>query len=165
MRKLIISLITTIILSASEPESFTRYGKMGILYDTGILKYGGDLNWRANNPGNIKDSPFTRDNGAIGEYKGFAVFPNLSTGYSAMVKLLKGGKYKNEKVQNFISRYSPKEDKNDTKKYKKYIKRYMSYVKNKKLGELSDKEIIHLIYIVSLYEGMHAGKIYKAKSK
>src|SRR5579872_6910539 len=55
--------------------------------------------WRNNNPGNLKYTPFARDNGAIGaagqppnakptDLK-FAVFPDYETGKNAQAKRLK----------------------------------------------------------------------------
>ncbi|MCL2439388.1 MAG: hypothetical protein FWD15_02635 [Alphaproteobacteria bacterium] len=56
--------------------------------------------WRNNNPGNLRDYSFARNQGAIGRAGGetdeapaFAIFPDMETGWDAMVNLLSGSTY------------------------------------------------------------------------
>lgn len=82
----------------------------------------GELNWRCNNPGNIRPSKNT-DSYAIGienskESGKFAVFATPVDGMMAMYDIL--GRYWNDgknTVKSIISKYAPKEDNNNTEKY------------------------------------------------
>ncbi len=50
---------------------------------------GGSFAWRINNPGLVKShSHVTRKNGAIGSYKGYAIFSDPKQGRAALLELL-----------------------------------------------------------------------------
>ena len=149
---------------ATKAEVYRNNGQM-IYYNNGYLKVGGDRNWRLNNPGNLKHGKFTKENGAIGSDGVFAIFPTFRVGYLAQAKLLNQSKYKNERVKDFIKIYSPASDGNDVEKYTNFLTKRIKNIKNKRLGSLPNEKLYTLIWWMSIYEGMHAGKIYKKKKK
>lgn len=56
-----------------------------------LVRTGGSSAWRNNNPGNIRSlGNFAKENGSIGEAKGFALFPDYETGRRALARLLRG---------------------------------------------------------------------------
>lgn len=147
---------------ATEANVYKNNGQK-IFYNNGYLKVGGDRNWRLNNPGNLKYGKFTKENGAIGSDGVFAIFPTFKVGYLAQAKLLVQSKYKNQKVKNFIKIYSPTSDGNDVKKYTSFLLKRVKNVKNKRIKNLQKRKLYQIIWWMSMYEGMHAGKIYKKK--
>ena len=62
--------------------------RMYVGNDGNIYEFsGGSRAWRNNNPGNLEDGKFARDNGAIGSDGRFAIFPDATTGFNAMTGL------------------------------------------------------------------------------
>lgn len=77
------------------------------------------LSFRNNNPGNIRDGDFAKAQigyAGPGE-KGFAKFVSWEDGLFAMLKLLRGGRYRNLSVRDIIYIYAPPTDNNDTESY------------------------------------------------
>ena len=77
-------------------SSSTGTNKVSIKNSAGELveeRSGGNINWRNNNPGNIRYGQFAVSMGAIGENGGFAVFPTEEIGRKAADTLLKGKNY------------------------------------------------------------------------
>jgi hypothetical protein len=107
-----LSTATIIVVNAAAariPEKWHRY----IAYE-GVVKVGGSLAWRANNPGNLRDAP-TKIGSVPGASGSFAVFPNLATGWSAQRDLyLK--KYGTSTVRDAITALTPPTE-NDTAAY------------------------------------------------
>ncbi len=91
------------------PSQFRRY-----LAYAGVIKVGGSLAWRANNPGNLRDAPTRIDtvSGAVGT---FAVFATMDDGRAAQRSLYLG-KYGDWTVTDAIKKLTPKEE-NDTPAY------------------------------------------------
>jgi len=81
--------------------------------------------WRNNNPGNIKNGPFARNCGGIGQDElGFAVFPTYEKGFAALKLLVtnaatgKSDIYKpTDTILQFFKKYAPAEDDNDPLSY------------------------------------------------
>jgi len=147
------------------PTEAKIYAKNGVLYNSGLYKVNGSLGWRTNNPGNIKHGIFSKRYGSIGVFRGFAIFPSVSMGYSSMIGLLKTKIYRNLYISNFIERYSPRADDNDTEAYTRYIFKNLNINHDKKIKNLSKKELKHLVWIISLYEGFSIGDSYILKQK
>lgn len=75
---------------------------------------------RNNNPGNIRFGDFAKSQGATGaDDKGFAIFPTMAQGYSAMGNLIGGKSYFGgglNTISAVVSKYAPSSE-NDTKSY------------------------------------------------
>lgn len=62
---------------------------------------------RNKNPGNIKYGKWAKEHGATGQDKdGFAIFPDVNTGLSAMKGLLKSPEYRNLNVRDAIDKWT-----------------------------------------------------------
>ena len=91
-------------------SAFTGIGttRMYVGNDGNIYEFsGGSRAWRNNNPGNLEDGKFARDNGAIGTDGRFAIFPDATTGFNAMAGLLSTNAYQNLTIEGAINRYAP----------------------------------------------------------
>lgn len=79
------------------------------VYNNGdeITRKKGSRAWRNNNPGNLRYSPFSRKEGAIGECGKYAVFPDEETGMNALRKLLATESYQKLTIAAAVNRYSP----------------------------------------------------------
>lgn len=80
----------------------------------GVVKVGGSLAWRANNPGNLRDAA-TKIGSVSGAVGNFAVFASLEEGRSAQRDLYVK-KYGAMKVKDAINNLTPPSE-NDTTKY------------------------------------------------
>jgi hypothetical protein len=95
--------------AAATPSKWRRY----IAYSS-IVKVGGSLAWRANNPGNLRDasSKIGTVSGAVGK---FAIFATLEDGRAAQRDLYLT-KYGDMKVRDAINKLTPPSE-NDTAQY------------------------------------------------
>jgi hypothetical protein len=91
------------------PSQWRRF----IAYST-IVKVGGSLAWRANNPGNLRDAP-TKIGTVTGAVGTFAVFATLEGGRAAQRSLYLS-KYGNMKVRDAVAKLTPSSE-NDTQSY------------------------------------------------
>ena len=126
------------------PKQFRRY----VAY-AGVIKVGGSLAWRANNPGNLRDadSKIGTVSGAVGT---FAVFATMEAGRAAQ-RALYLNKYGAMKVRDAIEKLTPPSE-NDTATYLKRLE---------KAGVDLDKDVKSQIDVlmsaVEANEGMIAG--------
>jgi len=99
--------------ATSVPAQFKRY----IAYAS-VIKVGGSLAWRANNPGNLRDdgSKIGTVHGAVGT---FAVFATMEAGRAAQ-KALYVNKYGTMTVKAAIEKLTPSSE-NDTDAYLKRL--------------------------------------------
>jgi hypothetical protein len=128
----------------SVPPEFKRY----IAY-AGVIKVGGSLAWRANNPGNLRDdgSKIGTVHGAVGT---FAVFATMDAGRAAQ-KALYLNKYGTMTVKAAIEKLTPSSE-NDTDAYlKRLAKAGVDLDKNVK------SQIDTLMPAVEANEGMIQG--------
>src|SRR5262245_40808908 len=95
------------------PKQFRRY----VAY-AGVIKVGGSLAWRANNPGNLRDADtkIGTVHGAVGT---FAVFASMEAGRAAQ-RALYLNKYGSMKVRDAIEKLTPPSE-NDTATYLKRL--------------------------------------------
>lgn len=86
--------------------------------DGRVIRRKGDFAWRNNNPGNIEDGDFARNQPGYIEGGGrFAAFDSFESGQRARQNLLFNGKnYKDKTLAQAIYRYAPPEE-NDTESY------------------------------------------------
>jgi hypothetical protein len=97
-----------------------QHGRSGryIAY-AGIIKIGGSLAWRANNPGNLRSAK-TRVATLRGATGNFAIFPTMDAGREAQRALYLSGKYRDMKVRDAINLLTPPSE-NDTAAYLKNL--------------------------------------------
>ena len=130
--------------AAKTPAQWRRF----IAYAT-LVKVGGSLAWRANNPGNLRDSALKIGNvtGAVGV---FAVFATMEDGHAAQ-RALYINRYGAMKVRDAIAKLTPPNE-NDTERYLRELER---------AGVDLDKDVNSQINVlmpaVALSEGVIAG--------
>jgi len=84
--------------------------------------YPGTPAYRNNNPGNLtcnsSGKPYAIQAGATGcDSSNFAIFPDYSTGYSALEAQIELDASRGETIQEFINKYAPASDGNDPTSY------------------------------------------------
>ncbi len=121
---------------------------------------GGSLTWRANNPGALRNSDFTRRMGAIGvTTNGFAIFPTPEVGRRANVALLKTDKYQKKTLAETIHAYAPSSDGNNPASYAARLARAIGVSVNTYLHDMSDIQIERMVEGIRRIEGWRAGDV------
>ncbi|MDE6250866.1 MAG: hypothetical protein K2M34_04540 [Alphaproteobacteria bacterium] len=115
--------------------------------------------WRHTNPGNIVNSRFATEHGAIGRGRKFAIFPSKDVGAQAIVSLLRSPSYNNLSIINAIKRYAPAADRNDPVAYANTISRRTGLDVNRILNTLNDTEIRKVADIIQQVEGWTPGTV------
>ena len=123
-----------------------------------VRRTGGTRAWRNLNPGNIRYSEFSRNAGAIGQAGGFAVFPDEETGTRAISSLLRGQSYNNLTIARAITRYAPPSE-NNPAAYHRRIQQITGLNINRRISDLSDGELSHVVDAIRAIEGWEAGRI------
>jgi hypothetical protein len=108
----------------------------------GIMRFEGgqlqDRNMRNCNPGNLRASALTDKKDSAG----YCVFPNMSTGYLALLRELRfkftgqssTGITPDSTLLAFFDKYAPAEDSNDPLKYAGFIAQFIAPVKGLQFG-------------------------------
>ena len=121
---------------------------------------GGSLTWRANNPGALRNSDFTRRMGAIGvTLNGFAIFPNADVGRRANVALLKAEGYRNKTLAQAIHTYAPSSDGNNPASYAARLARAIGVSTNTYLRDMSDIQLERMAEGIRRIEGWREGSV------
>ena len=109
-----------------------------------------EINWKSrglknNNPGNIKVGE--KWDGVTGNDGQFLVFKSMDYGLRALTKLLLTyqNKYGLNTVEQIITRFAPKKDKNPTEKYITDVCKYMGVTRNQKIDLSNDKTMLDLL--------------------
>lgn len=120
----------------------------------------GSRSWLNNNPGNIRHTPFMVKCGAIGrDDKGFAIFPNETTGWQALKRLLRGSTYKGKTIIQAMHTYAPWADNNNPDRYAKHIQSITGLDVNRVVGTLNDTELNAMMKAIQRVEGWTEGII------
>ena len=124
-----------------------------------IVRSGGSVAWRNNNPGNLKatTSSFTMNNGAIGSAGQWAVFPDEQTGLKAITKLLRTKRYNNLSISAAIHRYAPFSDNNNPIAYSNRISKLTGLSSDLIIDDLSDDDLIKVARAIQVVEGWIPG--------
>lgn len=122
-------------------------------------KEGGHINWRNNNPGNIRAGKFANSHGAIGENGGFAIFPSMDIGRAAQESLLKGDTYKDLSILDAIKKYAPASDNNRPIEYANQLAKAVGVDVNTKLSELNSTQFSTFLTAQANIEGGKEGTI------
>lgn len=141
---------------------------------THLLRTGGTIAWRFNNPGNIRPAKSGRlIMGAIGIGKtksngSFLIFASYEAGREQKRSLLRR-KYNDrtiytmlagvpDKNGNLIMGYAPASDKNDPQAYAAAISKHANLPENKVLSELTEAELEKVLDAMEIKEGFHGQK-------
>jgi SPP1 gp7 family putative phage head morphogenesis protein len=128
-------------------------GNDGNIYEAS----GGSRAWRNNNPGNLEDGKFARNNGAIGTDGRFAIFPDAATGFNAMASLLATNSYQKLTIEGAINRYAPPNE-NNVENYLKSIERQTGFLRSTPMNSLSKDNLLNLATAMAKHEGNMSGK-------
>jgi RHS repeat-associated protein len=120
----------------------------------------GNIPWRDNNPGDIRDyGSFGRNNGAIGtdtvnpsDKHGFLVFPNKASGEAAMGKLLDSYGEKGLDLAGAISKWAPPTE-NDTAAYQADVAKAVGVSQDAKLKDFTPEQKQKLMQAIMMKEG------------
>lgn len=124
---------------------------------TKIVRSGGSVAWRNNNPGNIRKSDFAIANGAVGMTDKWAVFPDERTGLDAVKKLLRSKNYNNLSVSDAIHRWAPASDNNNPKQYAKHVSNMTGLAADVVINNLSDNDLERVARAIQSFEGWVPG--------
>lgn len=119
---------------------------------------GGSAAWRNNNPGNIVYNSNTQALGAIGQNNGFAVFPDVATGTSALSSILGSSTYQALSVDRAIARYAPSFQ-NDTAAYQRFVTSTLGVPGTTPLNSLSPSQMQSLQGAIQRQEGYTPGTV------
>ncbi|PJK01105.1 hypothetical protein CO641_04065 [Lysobacteraceae bacterium NML91-0213] len=123
-----------------------------------LLRSGGTLAWRLNNPGNLRPSRLYE--GVIGTADTpngrFAIFASPEAGRTEKRKLLRRG-YDHLSLRDAIYKYAPPNE-NDTEKYLAFVKRRTSLGENTLLSTMSDAQLGDIMAAMEQMEGYNANQ-------
>jgi len=126
------------------------------------LRSGGTIAWRNNNPGNLKEGPFSRQHGSVGkDYIGHAVFPTYNIGKNAAFSLLFSGNsvYNNLSIEAAMKRYAPTSDGNNPNSYANVLARAVNKPKTTRLSQLTSAQKETFLRTLFRFEGYSVGKV------
>lgn len=129
------------------------------VFDNGkkVKRSGGTRAWRNQNPGNLRYTSLSRENGAIGKAGGFAVFPSVEKGRAALAELLQSDSYRNLTIARAIFVYAPPHE-NNTNAYKRQIQKMTGLNINTKISDLTPKQMESVIDAICVLEGWKTGR-------
>lgn len=132
-----------------------------------LIRSGGSLPWRLNNPGNLrprltatgKPAPriikshigFAKTKNEKNEDCYFLIFPDYETGESELKANLKR-KYSEKTISEAIKTYTPKKE-NNTEKYIETIEKISGISKNSIIGKLNESEFDRFVKAIIKVEG------------
>jgi hypothetical protein len=123
-----------------------------------MVRSGGTRAWRNNNPGNLRNSAFSRNRGSLGEAGNFAVFGAESIGTNALVGLLNTSTYQSLSLDDAIERYAPASE-NDTQNYQRFVQGRTGVGGDAMLGDLTSDQIRSLAGAIRTIEGWREGTV------
>lgn len=124
---------------------------------TRLLKTGGSLNWRFNNPGNLISVKNQQGKIGVGvvcipDKHSFAIFSSIEAGDNAKRSLLKR-KYKDYTIPEMMKKYAPGNDGNNPEDYADFIMSESGVAEGEKVGDLDDTKFSKVINAISKKEG------------
>jgi uncharacterized protein (TIGR02594 family) len=163
---------TTFVSAKYDPESLTvNYVQAD---GTHVLRTGGTIAWRFNNPGNIRPPRAGAViMGAIGigtskSNGSFLIFASYEAGRAQKKSLLRR-KYNErtiytmlagvpDKSGDLVQGYAPASDNNDPEAYAQAISKHTGFPVDKVLSELTDEELDKVLDAMEIKEGFHGKK-------
>lgn len=121
------------------------------------IRSGGTKTWRNNNEGNLKyfkKGSFASRNGAIGVAGKMAVFPDIETGRTALIRLLKGPSYCDLRLEELSDKY----DEENKEEHRRMLKSISKLDLKKKIKDLTPEEFEKLRITMERIEGWEVGR-------
>lgn len=122
------------------------------------IRAGGTRAWRNNNPGNLRNSSFSRRHGSLGEAGGFAVFDAEATGQAALEGLLGTNTYQNLTIDNAIARFAPANE-NNTRAYQAQVRSTLGMAGSTPMRQLSATQVHQMSRVIRAIEGWRPGTV------
>ncbi|MBN3757849.1 TIGR02594 family protein [Paraburkholderia sp. Tr-20389] len=122
-----------------------------------LLRSGGTIAWRFNNPGNMRPpSKYVTTSIGVGDSKSgkFFIFPDYDTGRAEKKALLRR-KYNNETIASAMEIYAPRSE-NDTDAYIKWICDHTGFARDRQLSSMNDGELDSMMSAMEKREGYYA---------
>jgi len=122
-----------------------------------LLRSGGSIAWRFNNPGNLRPpSKFITTSIGIGQTKSgeFYIFPDYATGHAEKKALLRR-KYNNESIASGMEIYAPPSE-NDTEAYINWICSQTGFSRDRVINTMSDPDLESMMSAMEKHEGYTA---------
>ncbi|KWE66062.1 peptidoglycan-binding protein LysM [Burkholderia ubonensis] len=127
-----------------------------------LLRSGGTIPWRFNNPGDMRPPPMhkgkrppgvVRTHIGIGDSKSgeFYIFPDYDTGWKEKFALLRR-KYNAMSISDAMYVYAPPNE-NDTERYIAAICKGTGYDRTRRLDSMSDAELESMMTVMKQHEG------------
>lgn len=105
--------------------------------------YPGSRSYRNFNPGNLKNTSYTRELGATGsDEKGFCIFPSYETGFNALCQFIRDAgrnklkAYHDCSLYSFFQSYAPGRDGNIPSDYAEYVAKKINVSPTQKVASL-----------------------------
>lgn len=133
--------------------------------NAGKIHENGHMNWRFNNPGNLRSSSLACTNICTYPNSYFAVFATEEEGWQAMYNLLTGNKYGGLTISEAIATYAPRSDNNNPEKYANRVKAAMRAegvtrdLESTPLKSFTKEEIYIMMKAMVSVEGGAKGKV------
>ena len=106
--------------------------------------------FRDNNPGDLRSG-----HGSIGRDGGFAIYPSLDAGVSALGATLTG-KYADSTIADTMKSFAPGSDGNDPVKYANTLASAVGVPVSTKISALSPAQLMTFQYNIAIAEGYNA---------
>ncbi|MBO0782553.1 MAG: hypothetical protein J2P37_27375, partial [Ktedonobacteraceae bacterium] len=128
------------------------------------IRAAGSRAWRTNNPGNVYINALSRQNGAIGRDKRYAVFPDMPTGVRALKALVHSFAHSRARIHKVLNSLAPSnagQEQVDIQTHTHAFARQLNLDPDASFESLKDADLEQLSQaIVSAGEGEQAGQIY-----
>jgi uncharacterized protein (TIGR02594 family) len=122
-----------------------------------LLRSGGTIAWRFNNPGNMRPkSKYVKTSIGIGNTASgdFFIFPDYATGRSEKKALLRR-KYNTETIASAMQIYAPPSE-NDTEAYINYICDHTGFSRDQQISSMNDGQLDAMMNAMEKREGYYA---------
>lgn len=135
-----------------EPYTVQYFDQAGNM----TIRCNGTKAWRNNNPGNIIHKPggFAVRHGSIGHAGGMAVFPDESTGRTALIALLHSTNYRNLTIGDVSERY----DKPNAAEHRRMLLSISKLDPNLRIIDLTGADFSRLREAFERIEGWEPGR-------
>jgi hypothetical protein len=129
-----------------------------IQYSDGTVEVrsGGTLTWRNNNPGNLRNYPFSQRHGSLGAAHGFAVFPDETAGRGALSDLLNTQTYQSRTLNETVASFAADAS---VPRYQQLVSRWTGIAGTTRLDALTTSQLGSVVSGIQRMEGWQAGRV------
>jgi len=121
-----------------------------------LLRSGGTIPWRFNNPGDVRPSKVVKTaigSGNTGKNGTFSIFPDYQTGRKEAKALLRRA-YNDKTISSAMYKYAPPSE-NNTEAYISYICTKTGLPPSTPLSSMSDSDLDSMVDAIEKYEGFY----------